>query len=233
MSTKTATTTPASRRSEEECRRHVQFYQRRFPDVPTMTSYELQEQMERGDENTLLVVVDVRTKPERRVSMIPGAIDLAELQTMDFTDTTATTSITPTTTIVTYCTIGYRSGFEARRLREQYPHLDGHIYSLDGVLAYTHTGQSLEKRQEMDSTTTNQTTAAVTTATATTTNQVHTFGGMWNACAHPDYDTTLYGFPSIMGRLAQVGGLVVLRSSQHAVHSLSSCCCPRQDGKEH
>jgi rhodanese-related sulfurtransferase len=200
-----------------------------------MTSYELQEQMERGDENTLLVVVDVRTKPERRVSMIPGAIALAELKRMDFTNTTTTTTtITPTTTIVTYCTIGYRSGIEARRLREQYPHLDGHIYSLDGVLAYTHTGQSLEKRREMDSTTTNQTPAAVTTTSATTTtNQVHTFGGMWNACAHPDCDTTLYGFPSILGRLAQVGGLVVLRSSQHAVHSLSSCCCSRQDGKEH
>jgi hypothetical protein len=55
------------------------------------------------------------------------------------------------------------------------------------------------------------------TTTTMTTRRVHTFGRMWNGCgAIPECDTKLYGFPSILGRLAQVGGLVVVRTTQHA-----------------
>jgi len=38
--------------------------------------------------------------------------------------------------VVTYCTIGYRSGLEAQRLRDQY---NLNVRNLDGIVSYTHT----------------------------------------------------------------------------------------------
>jgi rhodanese-related sulfurtransferase len=234
--------------SEEECRRQYEFYHRLFPDVPTMTSLELQERRRRevdeeddndddasNNNNNLIVLVDVRTRPERQVSMIPGAIALQDyLQGVgDPSQTTATTTTTTPTPmlVVTYCTIGYRSGMEARRLRDLYPSLEGRIFHLDGVLAYTHTGQHLE-RQQHSSNREN----IMGQSTTTPTRRVHTFGRMWKACANPECETELYGFPSILGRLAQVGGLVVVRTTQHAAHILlysACCCCPRRVAKMH
>jgi rhodanese-related sulfurtransferase len=220
-----------NRSNQDECSRQSKFYQSRFPDVPTMSSKELRE-LQMNNDTTTLILVDVRTRPEREVSMIPGAISLS-----DFEATMASQLQQQLQqqrmTVVTYCTIGYRSGLEARRLRDKYYSVEGQgqVYSLDGILAYTHGPSS------SSSSSTTLIRIDTTTLNPIPTNQVHTFGRVWRNCANPEYETTLYGFPSIPGRLMQVGGLVILRNTQHFSHLLiqsSFCCCRRQqDEKVH
>lgn len=189
--------------AEEECRRQVQSYQSRFPSVPTMTSRELLELGRSTDNDDLnkLVVVDVRSKPERQVSMIPGSIALEDLE-FDSIPRDERASV------VTYCTIGYRSGIEARRLQKLLP--ETKVYSLDGILAYSHTGEPL-----------------VDPSSGQTTNEVHAFAKPWQKSANPDYQTRLFDFPAILGRLVQVGVLVVWRGAQHVGFLLFSKCCHR------
>jgi rhodanese-related sulfurtransferase len=221
----------SKRSNQEECSRQCKFYQSRFPDVPTMSSKELRER-QMNDDATTLVLVDVRTRPEREVSMIPGAISLS-----DFEATMASLQQKQQPmTVVTYCTIGYRSGLEARRLRDKYYLVEGQVYSLDGILAYTH-GPSSSSSSSATTLIRIDTTNTTLNNNQIPTNQVHTFGRVWKNCANPEYETTLYGFPSIVGRLMQVGGLGVLRKTQHFSHLLlesSFCCCRRQqDEKVH
>lgn len=101
---------------------------RQFPEVPEMTVDELQAR--RDDEE--LVLVDVRQPQERAVSMIPGAIASEELEADPerFRDRK----------LVTYCTIGHRSGLYARRLQAA----GFKVHNLKGsILAWTHTGEPL------------------------------------------------------------------------------------------
>ena len=195
---------------EEECTRRYKFYDRRFPDVPMMSSKELIERQERDDASKL-VLVDVRTQPERQVSMIPGAIALDEFEA------TLETTESPVT-VITYCTIGYRSGFEARRLRQKYS--IPQVYSLDGILAYTHAPSS--SLIQIDA----------KTMESVPTSRVHTFGFIWKNCANPDYEISMYGFPSFLGRMMQVGVVSVVRTTQHLVYRVGSYCSCFRDRNE-
>lgn len=80
-------------------------YQHAFPDVPEVATDELSQWLETGD----VVLVDVRSEDERKVSGIPGAISKAAFEENEdaYADKT----------VVTYCTIGYRSGVYAETLR--------------------------------------------------------------------------------------------------------------------
>jgi sodium/bile acid cotransporter 7 len=103
-------------------------YQSDFPDVRNVTVEEL-ERMQREGEVT---VVDVRPEKERAISMIPGAISSDDLE--------ANLDQYRDHPIVTYCTIGYRSGVYAEKLREK--GLD--VLNLRGsILAWTYTGKPL------------------------------------------------------------------------------------------
>lgn len=74
------------------------------------------------------ILVDVRTPQERHVSVIPGAVD-ADFFERHFADYQHKK-------IIVYCTIGYRSGFYARTLRDR--GLDA--YNLgEGIVGWTHT----------------------------------------------------------------------------------------------
>lgn len=79
-------------------------YQTEFPNVPALRPADIM-----GHEDDY-VLVDVRTAEEQAVSMIPGAITQAgyESRRDEFGDTP----------VVTYCTIGYRSGLYAKKLRD-------------------------------------------------------------------------------------------------------------------
>ncbi len=195
----------ATTSSEVECQRQVRFYQSKFPTVPTMTSLELQERRRSNEYSSngakTIILVDVRTEKERQVSIIPGAIPLEELH--------LETPIDDSISIVTYCTIGYRSGLEGQRLLETYPSL--RVYSLDGILAYSHTDASL-----------------VDPLTGESTRQVHAFAKAWKKCCNPEYKIHYYGSSGLLGRLMQVAGLIILRGAQHAAYLLSSCYCPRR-----
>ena len=76
----------------------------RFSEVPTITA----SQAAAGLGDGSMVLVDVRSAPERDVSMIAGAISSQQYE--------ADPSAYGDRTIVLYCTIGYRSGKYARKL---------------------------------------------------------------------------------------------------------------------
>jgi rhodanese-related sulfurtransferase len=77
------------------------------------------------------ILVDVREKKERAVSRIPGAITREEFETGNYADRR----------IVAYCTIGYRSGKYAERLREA--GLDAWNLSA-GILGWVHDFRPVE-----------------------------------------------------------------------------------------
>ncbi|KAL3936327.1 MAG: hypothetical protein SGARI_002602, partial [Bacillariaceae sp.] len=118
------------RQRHEECLRQVASYQGQFPDVPTMTSNELVKKICSEKDNILLV--DVRTQEEQDASMIPGALRLKDV------DLSEQMKDEESKMLVIYCTVGYRSGREARRLQQLHPEWKGRIYNLDGILAYSH-----------------------------------------------------------------------------------------------
>jgi rhodanese-related sulfurtransferase len=100
----------------------------RFPGVPEVTPAEL-DGLQRSRP---ILLVDVRNPEERAVSIIPGAITPEALEERWGEATTRP--------VVTYCTIGHRSGIAARRLRER----GVDAYNLAGaILAWTHHGGEL------------------------------------------------------------------------------------------
>jgi rhodanese-related sulfurtransferase len=212
----------------KECQQQVTKYQRRFPDVPIMTSEQLVEMLKTVSTTTAtkttetiaddvtnknsspsIILVDVRTRQEQAVSMIPGAIPLQDLPMLpkkatynDEDDYNHPLKMRTRMMIVLYCSVGYRSGQEARRLQREYPQWKRCIYNLDGILAYTF----VEGAPSL----------VTTTPTTTETNspnyvdddddhdhdqskpkhqptkRVHTYGRAWDNCANPDYETVWF-----------------------------------------
>ncbi len=103
-------------------------FKSRFPDVRDVSVAELIALQERRP----LVIVDVRPANERQESMIPTAVskDLFEKHRDQYRETL----------VVTYCTIGARSGLYAAEIQT-----DGfEVVNLRGsILAWAHAGQSL------------------------------------------------------------------------------------------
>ena len=60
-----------------------------------------------ANSNATVVLVDVQTLPKCNVSMLEGAVSLQEFEQR------VAPFLSPETKVVTYCTIGYRSGMEA------------------------------------------------------------------------------------------------------------------------
>lgn len=102
---------------------------RQFPEVPDITAEELLALPDRNG----IVIVDVRNPPEQEVSMIPGAITAAEFETH--------VGDHEGSTVVTYCTIGHRSGLYGRKLVRA----GWQVRNLKGsILSWTHAGGELE-----------------------------------------------------------------------------------------
>lgn len=179
--------------NKERCEKMYKSYHAKFPDVETLTSEDYLLSL-----SDYPILVDVRSKAEQIVSMIPGAITLAEFESRmkdkegeDKGDPSRTTSPNFTTTVVvTYCTIGYRSGVEARRLRDTYK---CQVLNLDGIVNYTHAcaaaaddDGSNNNSRLMDTTTTSShpptPTFLIEKGTKKPTRRVHVFGPEWNLC---------------------------------------------------
>lgn len=99
--------------------------QKQFKEVPEITAEELLKRIEQDD----LVIVDVRQPEEQEISMLPHAITSQQYE--------QNPSAYQGKTIVTYCTIGHRSGLYAQKL-----HAAGcDVLNLKGaVLSWTHAG---------------------------------------------------------------------------------------------
>jgi len=103
-------------------------YKRSFPEVPDITPDRLAAMQAEGD----VVIVDVREPEERSVSMIPGAIskEAFEQAIERYKDST----------IVAHCTVGYRSGKYAGKLRKK----GLEVFNLKGtILAWVHAGKDV------------------------------------------------------------------------------------------
>ena len=87
----------------EECLRRVASYQGKFPDVPTLSSKELIDATNKTNGGDILLV-DVRTREEQDISMIPGAIRLQDLD--DELRKCEDVDESSQKTIVIYCTVG-------------------------------------------------------------------------------------------------------------------------------
>eukprot|EP00967_Tisochrysis_lutea_P034935 scaffold41771_cov32-Tisochrysis_lutea.AAC.6 len=83
--------------------------------------------------NSPPILVDVRSEGEYRVSTIPGAIRLADVHK----------NVTHGATVVCFCTVGMRSSLEARMLARRHPNCT--VYSMDGVLCWSHIGGSFHE----------------------------------------------------------------------------------------
>lgn len=117
-------------------------YQRDFPELPDLSSDSLAVLLA----DSLVVLVDVRSAEEREVSIIPGSVALP-----DFVPA-------PGQQIVAYCTIGYRSGKYAERLRAQ----GFDAFNLRaGILGWVHAGRAV-------------------THLGQPTHRVHVYGSQWN-----------------------------------------------------
>lgn len=174
-------------------------------------------------------LVDVRSTAERSVSMIEGAIPLeafSQIMTkrqqdlkrhqnqpknttsnaVPLEDPCTSNTSTNKLTVICYCTIGYRSGMEARRMRQRFS--SNHIrksrrnanatddindtedvyYNLDGIVAFAH---ALAAAQAVGSASASATTPTTTTtlvhpATGQPTRVVHTFSPLWDYISPPN-----------------------------------------------
>lgn len=105
-----------------------QEYKKSFPHVEDLSVEELLAMQTREK----VVLVDVRDPVEREASMIPGAVSADEFERdiEEFTNST----------VVTYCTIGSRSGLYAKGLQAK----GMRVFNLKGsILAWAHAGRKL------------------------------------------------------------------------------------------
>ena len=126
-------------------------YHAEYADVPELSVSALVDLMAGGN----VLLVDVRTPVELNVSMIPGAVSKAEFE--------KDKEIHRKQTLVTYCTIGYRSGLYAAALRKE----GFHVFNLrGGILAWTHAGRPMVDSKGAE------------------TRRVHVYGAEWSLLPH-------------------------------------------------
>lgn len=95
-----------------------------LPDIPSQTMLNLS-----GDQRNNYIVVDVRLPKEREISIIEGSIDHTQFE--------SNIDVYQKKKIIVYCTIGYRSGFYAKELRQR----GMNAYNLrEGILGWIQAG---------------------------------------------------------------------------------------------
>lgn len=180
----------------EQCLQVANMYQRKFPSVRMLSSKEFVEHWSNNDDFLLL---DARTAVERSICKIRNSIPISE-----YNDTNQKQKI------VVYCTIGYRSGLEATRLQQLFPHRI--VYNLDGLMAYSHY---------------NHTNNNIVNADNEPTRVIHTFASNWDYVNHDVYETTHFPNVSLPVRFLQVGVKIIIRRSQTLWFKLSQCLCSK------
>lgn len=176
-----------------------------------------------------LLLIDVRSKEERAVSMIQGAVSMDDLETTKWINRNVhnfngvADSIYPAIpTIVCYCTIGYRSGREAQRLVDDLTATFGdvqigtsvEILNLDGILSYSFlTDAPPLMCTSMDA-----------GSDYVMTRRVHSYGKEWSHAADPDFDVVYFDTksPKLVKHLLQTGFTSALRSVQHKISKSSA-----------
>lgn len=118
---------------------------KKFPAVKHITCEQLEQWRIDGDKN--LVLLDTRASEEFAVSHLPGAIHVDPDQEHSLTSL----SIAPESTVVCYCSVGYRSSSVACKLRRSSSSSSGlssssssQLYNLEGgVFQWSSEGRGL------------------------------------------------------------------------------------------
>ena len=190
-------------------------YHAKFPDIPTLTSAEYLQTISSPASSNNYILVDVRSKTEHNVSMIPNSISLQEFETQM---KNTSNSVNPDQTVVTYCTIGYRSGLEARRIRDIY-HMK--VLNLDGIVNYTHACSAMKREgnggegpflQEPRS--------------RKSTKRVHVFGPAWNVVSD-DFEPGFFSAFDMALQGMGVGLRVCMGGIKRGLRMLCGPCCRR------
>lgn len=167
--------------STPEYVRECALHQGNFNDVRHLWPAELRSLLAKAEASGKPVtLVDVRTPEEAAVSTIPGAV-----MAKDFGDDTIVNG-----PLVCFCTVGYRSSLEARRIATT-PSVSarcrGGIFSMAGILAWAHEAGEL-----------------VDPASGKATTRLHCFGSKWEAMAPPSCDTVVFSTPVLGVKLVPV-----------------------------
>jgi rhodanese-related sulfurtransferase len=193
-----------------------------------------------------LVLIDVRTDEERMVSMIPDAPSPGAAASGPGGDlgNIGGGNGSGGVIVVTYCTVGYRSGREARRLRDLYPQYDGRIYNLDGILSYTYVegppplvtpppGGTVPTTNGP----TDQGRRPPAAGASSAARQVHTYGPAWGDLVNPEggYEAVWFEQPGLARHLLQTVAASATRGVQHGLAALRGgggtaslfCCCKK------
>jgi rhodanese-related sulfurtransferase len=194
-------------------------YQSMFPEVASLSSSKLiNDTLSKSSDGSIrwnvdgenALLVDVRSSPERNVSMISGAISLYDFEERVLQNLVDTfPDVDTPKTIVMYCTIGYRSGMESRRLIHKYPllfqelkrceqneesHLDCEqqsklrIMNMDGVIPFANalesavTGHPSFKKERV----------LIQPDTNRPISKVHVYGPSWEHCLSESYDPVMF-----------------------------------------
>lgn len=186
-------------------------YHKCFPDVPSLSSLELLRETVQtptiSSDNTSspswkvhnrrAIMVDVRSEPERNVSMIHGAITLHEFTSdvLPLLKNRTSNDCLPET-VVLYCTIGYRSGIEAIKLQSEYPdlfHQGGsangddvedrvRIANLDGIIPFANATTDNANANGL----------VVNPTTHQPTKRVHVYGPTWRPCLSSQFEPVVF-----------------------------------------
>jgi rhodanese-related sulfurtransferase len=180
-----------------------------FDDVRTMSSEELVRVMHDNPEKFGdWLVVDVRSRPERSVSQIPGSITQDECHEKLRRNHRGQT-------VVAYCTVGYRSGLVASTIQEMYP--ESAVYNLDGILAYSHEVMKFMGRSSADG----------MCQTLSPLDRVHCFGAQWALLVPTSVSTTHFRGLELARRLAHVGWMRLSRNVKQLLRRRLGLGCLR------
>lgn len=239
MNTTTATTSSSpSSKKKTSCEQMYKKYHSKFSSIETLTSDDFLRDFHtgnnnnntttsNGNNNTTVTLVDVRTKAEQKVSMIPGAITLHEFE-LNLKQNPKKWRESGQL-VVTYCTIGYRSGLEAQRLRELY-HI-GNIKHLDGIVPYTHACSTMlstmEMKEHKDSVSGKMMSLdlpfLIDPKTKKATQKVHVFGSTWDV-ASDDFQTVSFSKLDMAIKGVRVGFKAAILQVKE---KFQKCCCSR------
>ena len=119
----------------------LRLIQDEFPNVPRISTPELAARQASGEAAGILLL-DARTSAEFNVSQIEGAVRAGDVRSA----LNAIAARPEKSTIVVYCSVGYRSSRLAARLRERGV---ANVYNLEGSLfQWANEGQALYRGRE-------------------------------------------------------------------------------------
>lgn len=186
---------------EDACNKLTSNFQSKFPHVKPITATDY---IERYSQNSMLI--DCRTKPERDVSIIQGAIPFDEINLEELRNQPVDKPI------VMYCSVGFRSGLEGERLQDILG-TNRNILNMQGILSYTHV---LKHNPEAP--------AIVDPSTQQSTKQVHVFAKSWDFASR-DYTTQEFPPEEREVYSQQIQRHVMVRKIQHTVNAFLQKAC--------